>query len=123
GGRARILLVDDDGDLGELLRSALARVGHDTILAYDMTHALAAVHDEDPDAAILDVTLPDGSGFELDHRLRADSLLPIIMLTTRSGDEDQITAFDAGADDYVSKPFNMTLLLKRVNAVLRRAER
>ena len=95
---ARILVVDDDRDLGELLRFALGRAGHDTILAYDMTHALAAVHDEDPDAAILDVNLPDGSGFELAHRLRADSLLPIIMLTTRGGDDRNRTR-DPGAED------------------------
>lgn len=119
---ARILVVDDDRDLGELLRFALGRSGHDAILTYDMTRGVAAAHDEDPDAAIIDVNLPDGNGFELARRIRVDSPLPIIMLTTRGSDEDQITGFDAGVDDYVSKPFNMTLLIKRLNALLRRAE-
>lgn len=119
---ARILVVDDDRDLGELLRFALGRSGHDTIMAHDVAQGLSAARDGDPDAAIIDVNLPDGNGFELARRLRTDSPLPIIMLTTRSGDDDQIVGFDAGADDYVSKPFNMTLLIKRVNALLRRAE-
>lgn len=119
---AQILVVDDDRDLAELLRFALGRAGHDTVLAYDVAHALAAMHTEEPDAAIIDVNLPDGSGFELARRIRADSLLPIVMLTTRGSDEDQITGFDAGVDDYVSKPFNMTLLIKRLNALLRRGE-
>lgn len=119
---ARILIVDDDHDLDELLRFALGRAGHDAILAYTFAQGVAAVTDEDPDAAIIDVNLPDGNGFDLARRIRADSPLPIIMLTTRGGDEDQIAGFDAGADDYVSKPFNMTLLIKRLNALLRRAE-
>ena len=119
---AHILVVDDDRDLGELLRFALGRMGHDVVVAYDVAHALAAARAEEPDAAILDVNLPDGNGFDLARRIRADSVLPIIMLTTRGSDEDQITGFDSGADDYVSKPFNMTLLIKRLNALLRRGE-
>ncbi len=119
---ARILVVDDDRDLGELLRFALGRSGHDTIMAHDVAQGLAAARDADPDAAIVDVNLPDGNGFDLARRIRVDSPLPIIMLTTRGSDDDQITGFDAGADDYVSKPFNMTLLIKRVNALLRRVE-
>lgn len=118
---ARILVVDDDRDLGELLRFALGRGGHDTIMAHDVAQGLAAARDADPDAAIIDVNLPDGNGFDLARRIRTDSPLPIIMLTTRGSDDDQIVGFDAGADDYVSKPFNMTLLIKRVNALLRRA--
>jgi DNA-binding response OmpR family regulator len=119
---ARILVVDDDRDLGELLRFALGRSGHDTIMAHDVAQGLAAARDAEPDAAIVDVNLPDGNGFDLARRIRVDSPLPIIMLTTRGSDDDQITGFDAGADDYVSKPFNMTLLIKRINALLRRVE-
>ncbi len=119
---ARILVVDDDRDLGELLRFALSRVGHDAVVAYNVAQAVVATRDEEPDAAIIDVNLPDGNGFDLARRIRADSLLPIILLTTRGSDEDQIAGFDAGADDYVGKPFNMTLLIKRLNALLRRSE-
>ena len=119
---ARILVVDDDRDLCELIRFALGRNGHDCILAYTVAQALTAVRDEDPDAAIVDVNLPDGNGFDLTRRIRTESLLPIIILTTRGGDADQIAGFDAGADDYMAKPFNMTLLLKRLDALLRRGE-
>jgi DNA-binding response OmpR family regulator len=84
---------------------------------------IALVKEESPDVVILDINLPDISGFEVLKKIRADSSVPVIILTVRSDDADVLKGLEAGADDYVTKPFNYMTLLARVRAVLRRTEK
>lgn len=116
----KILCVDDDTYLADLLRYALTRVGYTVQLAYTGTAALRAVQAVQPDLVIADVNLPDMDGFQLCAQLREQYHLPVILLTGRHMDDDVLTGFDHGAQDYVAKPFSMRILICRVEAVLRR---
>ena len=118
----KILVVDDDIELLGLIGFALRQAGYLAISASDGGAALAAFEREQPDLVILDVNLPDTNGFEVCRRIRAESRTPIMMLTVRSGEEDQVRGLDGGADDYLTKPFSPRTLLARVRALLRRAE-
>lgn len=121
-----ILVVEDELDLAELLRYNLNVSGHRAEVVYNGRAALDAVAAKKPDLVILDVMLPELDGIEVAKRLKGNpetSGIPIIMLTAKSADEDQIRGLDAGADDYVTKPFSIKVLLARVDAVLRRAAR
>ncbi|HEY7598429.1 MAG TPA: response regulator transcription factor [Candidatus Limnocylindrales bacterium] len=118
----KILVVDDDMELLGLIGFALRQAGYLAISANDGDAALAAFEREQPDLVILDVNLPDTNGFEVCRRIRAESRTPIMMLTVRSGEEDQVRGLDGGADDYLTKPFSPRTLLARVRALLRRAE-
>lgn len=118
----KILVVDDDMELLGLIGFALRQAGYLAISAGDGGAALAAFEREQPDLVILDVNLPDTNGFEVCRRIRAESRTPIMMLTVRSGEEDQVRGLDGGADDYLTKPFSPRTLLARVRALLRRAE-
>ena len=119
-----ILVVEDELDLAELLRYNLNVSGHKAEVVHDGRAALEAVAAKKPDLIILDVMLPGLDGVEVAKRLKKDtntSGVPIIMLTAKSSEADQIRGLDAGADDYVTKPFSIRVLLARVDAVLRRA--
>jgi DNA-binding response OmpR family regulator len=118
----KILVVDDDLELLGLIGFALRQAGYLAISATDGGAALATFEREQPDLVILDVNLPDTNGFEVCRRIRAESRTPIMMLTVRSGEEDQVRGLDGGADDYLTKPFSPRTLLARVRALLRRAE-
>jgi DNA-binding response OmpR family regulator len=118
----KILVVDDDLELLGLIGFALRQAGYLAISANDGGTALAVFEHEQPDLVILDVNLPDTNGFEICRRIRAESRTPIMMLTVRSGEEDQVRGLDGGADDYLTKPFSPRTLLARVRALLRRAE-
>lgn len=121
-----ILVVEDELDLAELLRYNLNVSGHRAEVVYNGRSALDAVAAKKPDLVVLDVMLPEIDGIEVAKRLKGNpetSGIPIIMLTAKSADEDQIRGLDAGADDYVTKPFSIKVLLARVDAVLRRAAR
>jgi DNA-binding response OmpR family regulator len=118
----KILVVDDDMELLGLIGFALRQAGYLAISASDGVTALAAFEREQPDLVILDVNLPDTNGFEVCRRIRAEARTPIMMLTVRSGEEDQVRGLDGGADDYLTKPFSPRTLLARVRALLRRAE-
>src|SRR5262245_6754110 len=118
----KILVVDDDLELLGLIGFALRQAGYLAISADDGATALAAFEREQPDLVILDVNLPDTNGFEICRRIRAESRTPIMLLTVRSGEEDQVRGLDGGADDYLTKPFSPRTLLARVRALLRRAE-
>ena len=118
----KILVVDDDMELLGLIGFALRQAGYLAISASDGGTALAIFEREQPDLVILDVNLPDINGFEVCRRIRAESRTPIMMLTVRSGEEDQVRGLDGGADDYLTKPFSPRTLLARVRALLRRAE-
>jgi two-component system response regulator MprA len=116
----RVLIVDDEPGIVEFVRIGLEREGIDVIGATTATIGLARVRDRAPDLVILDVGLPDRSGFELLSEIRAESEVPVVMLTARGNVEDRVRGLDLGADDYVAKPFHFAELLARVRAHLRR---
>jgi len=117
----KILVVDDDLELLGLITYALRQAGYWTVDAADGVAALAVFEREEPDLVILDVNLPRLSGLEVCRKIRAGSAVPVMMLTVRSGEEDQVEALDLGADDYLTKPFSPRTLLARVRALLRRS--
>src|SRR4029078_12824498 len=118
----KILVVDDDLELLGLIGFALRQAGYFVIEASEGPGALGAFGREQPDLVILDVNLPGLNGFEVCRRIRAEATTPIMMLTVRSSEEDQVRGLDGGADDYLTKPFSPRTLLARVRALLRRAE-
>ena len=118
----KILVVDDERAVRESLRRALELEGYEIELAEDGVEALATLENgDDPDAMILDVLMPGLDGLEVARRVRrGGSRLPILMLTARVEVDDRVAGLDAGADDYVTKPFALEELLARVRALLRR---
>jgi len=120
-GKETILVVDDDPHIVELAALYLRSEGYRVVSASSGAQALQKVADERPALVVLDLMLPEMDGWEVCRRLRADGMLPIIMLTARTDDVDRIVGLELGADDYVVKPFNPRELVARVRAVLRRA--
>lgn len=121
-----VLLVDDEPDLVELLQYALEGEGYRVVTASNGTEGLQVAEAERPDLAILDIMMPEMDGIELTQRLREDAqlrLTPILMLTARVEEGDEIAGLDAGADDYVTKPVSPKKLVSRVRAMLRRSQR
>ena len=117
----KILVVDDDLELLRLIAFALRQAGYLIVEAQDGPSALEAFERERPDLAILDVNMPRLNGFDVLKRIRAGgSTSPVMMLTVRSAEEDQVRGLDLGADDYLAKPFSPRTLLARVRALLRR---
>ncbi|MFA6985208.1 MAG: response regulator transcription factor [Arenimonas sp.] len=115
-----ILIVDDDVELVGLLRFALNGAGYDVVTAFDGEQALMRLREHMPDLVILDVNLPLRDGFEVLDQLRKHSQVPVMMLTVRSAEEDEVRGLDLGADDYLKKPFSPRALLARVRSLLRR---
>jgi len=116
----RILVVDDDEKTVELVKLYLNRDGYKVVTAFNGTDALRLARERRPDLIVLDIMLPGLSGLEVCRALRAESDIPIIMLTALSTDDDRLAGLDLGADDYVVKPFSPRELAARVRAVLRR---
>jgi two-component system response regulator VicR/two-component system response regulator RegX3 len=117
-----VLLVDDEEALRSSLTYALVKEGYQVTTAADGHTALKLFHKQVPDVIILDLMLPGVDGREICWRLRAFSDIPILMLTAKDQDLDKIWGLEAGADDYVTKPFNTRELLARIKAVLRRRD-
>ena len=117
---AKILIVDDAQQVRRVLRTALSAEGYTIFEAGTGEEALEAVRQSTPDAILLDVNMPGMSGLETCRELRRTLEVPIVMLTVRNAERDKVLALDAGADDYVVKPFGMAELLARVRAALRR---
>ena len=116
-----ILVVEDQPRIVRLVREVLKAVGYQVLVAGDGQRALEMVSLEQPDLIILDILLPGGmDGYEICRRVREFSSVPVIMLTAKARDADILAGFDAGADDYLTKPFNAKELIARVKAVLRR---
>ncbi len=120
GSRPHILVVDDDASIAAALRRALIYEGYQVDVAPDGPLALARARERIPDLVILDVMLPGLDGVEVCRRLRADGDVPILMLTARDRTVDRVLGLDAGADDYLVKPFAYDELMARVRALLRR---
>ncbi len=119
--KATILVVDDEPHVVRLVQANLQASGYQVLTANDGRVALRAVEDSQPDLVILDLMMPDLDGYEVCRRIREYSDVPIIVLTARGAEIDKITCLDAGADDYLTKPFSVRELLARVRAVLRRS--
>jgi two-component system KDP operon response regulator KdpE len=117
----RILVVDDEPQIGRVLRTGLKTHGYDVRVASDGISALETFNDWRPDLVVTDLAMSNMEGLELCRRLRTISQLPIIVLSVRGEEKTKVEALDAGADDYVTKPFGMDELLARVRAQLRRA--
>src|SRR5918998_3420489 len=120
-GRRTILMVEDERAIPEPLSEALAREGFDTEVAGTVADALELARTLEPDLVLLDVMLPDGSGYDVARELRAGSGVPIIMLTARGEETDRVVGLELGADDYIVKPFSAREVVARIRAVLRRA--
>ena len=118
----KILIVDDEMDIRRFLRASLKLFYHEIIEAENGLQALEMAYSQRPDLLILDLGLPDMDGVEVTRQIRSMSGVPIIILSVRNNEKDKIEALDAGADDYLTKPFSIGELLARVRVVLRRLE-
>ena len=119
----RILLVEDEAPIRDMLKFVLEQSGYDTVEAEDFNVALERIVEPYPDLILLDWMLPGGSGVQLAKKLKSHEYtrdIPIIMLTARGEEEDKVRGLEAGADDYVTKPFSPKELIARVKAVIRR---
>ena len=117
----RVLVVDDDSQMLKAVRNALTARGYDVLTAATGENALSLVAEEQLDLMILDLGLPGIEGREVIERLRTWTELPVIVISVQDSQEDKVAALDAGADDFVTKPFGMKELLARMRAVRRRA--
>ena len=123
--KVNILIVEDDASLAEVLDYNLSQEGYGTQIARDGQQGLREIRSSCPDLVLLDLMLPMVDGLEVCRQLRADPAtreLLVLMLTARSEETDQIVGFSVGADDYVTKPFSIKVLLQRINALLRRKD-
>jgi two-component system OmpR family response regulator len=118
---SRLLVVDDEATVRELLSAALRFAGFEVTSAATAGEAVAAATAQPPDLVLLDVMLPDMDGFEVVRRLREDGApVPVLFLTARDRQADKVTGLSLGADDYVTKPFDLAELIARIRAILRR---
>jgi DNA-binding response OmpR family regulator len=116
-----VLLVEDEPTIAEPFGDALAREGFEPVLAATAAAARSELSRREPDIVLLDLSLPDGDGRELARELRAQSAIPIIIVTARGSEIDRVVGLELGADDYVVKPFSAAEVIARIRAVLRRA--
>lgn len=116
----RVLVIEDDTEIADVLRRSLRQEGHEVRTAADGEEGLAAAREFMPDLVILDLGLPGIDGIEVCTRIRADSDVPILILTARVETDDRVEGLDAGADDYLVKPFERAELLARLRALMRR---
>jgi DNA-binding response OmpR family regulator len=117
-----ILVVDDESTLRETLAEALEADGYRVVTAPDGREALTKFRAEHPDLVLLDLMLPELSGIEVCRIIRAESGVPIVMLTAKDAERDKVVGLELGADDYVTKPFSLRELTARIRAIFRRAE-
>jgi two-component system, OmpR family, response regulator RegX3 len=120
--KRNVLLVEDEPSISEPLAEAISREGFETKVAATVAEALGLAAQVEPDLVLLDVMLPDGSGFDVCRELRQRSQVPIIMLTARGEEADRVVGLELGADDYVVKPFSAREVVARIRAVLRRTD-
>ena len=120
GSNSRILVVDDEPEIRRFLRASLRAKQYEVLEASNGTQALELMTQHQPDLMILDLGLPDIDGVEVTRRIREWSQIPIIILSVRDREKDKIEALDAGADDYLTKPFGVGELMARMRVVMRR---
>ncbi|HHY14165.1 MAG TPA: response regulator transcription factor [Thermoanaerobacterales bacterium] len=118
--KVKILVVDDEKPIADILKYYLEKEGFDVLVAYDGAEAVEITFQEEPDLIILDIMLPKLDGFEVCKKLREDFAMPILMLTAKGEEADKIKGLELGADDYITKPFSNKELIARVRANLRR---
>ncbi len=118
---AKILIADDESRIRKLVNDFLSREGYEIIEASDGKEALDVFYDKNPDLVILDVMMPKFTGLEVCKEIRESSSVPIIILTAKDTESDELSGFSSGADEYISKPFSPKILVARVNALLRRS--
>lgn len=118
---AHILIVEDDLDIQDLLKNFLQEVGYKTTIASDGIEAISFFSSAHFDLVLLDIMLPKIDGFTVCELIRKQSQVPIIMLTALNGEEEQIKGLDLQVDDYITKPFSMPILIRKIAAVLRRS--
>ncbi|RZI92759.1 MAG: response regulator transcription factor [Microbacterium sp.] len=122
GSPLRVLVVDDEVNIAELLRMALRYEGWDVEVAHSGSKAVAAARSYGPDAIVLDMMLPDFDGMEVLRKVRADTNdVPVLFLTARDAIEDRVAGLTAGGDDYVTKPFSLEEVVARLRALMRRS--
>ncbi|GAA4479943.1 response regulator transcription factor [Rhodococcus olei] len=119
----RVLVVDDERTISESIAARLRAEGYEVRTAYDGPDAVARCAEFAPDVVVLDVMLPGFDGLEVCRRIQAADPVPVLMLTARADETDMVIGLGVGADDYLSKPFSMRVLVARVSALLRRAQR
>ena len=117
-----VLIVEDDRNIAELLQMYLEKEGYKVLQAYDGGQGLELFRSKNPDLVLLDVMMPVMDGWAVCRAIRAEAATPIIMLTAKGETEDKVDGLKAGADDYITKPFQMREVLARIEAVLRRAD-
>jgi two-component system OmpR family response regulator len=117
----RVLLIEDEADLADVIRKALRECGFSVDVAFDGREGLAKAQSTDYDAIVLDLMLPGMSGFELLRRLRGSKNSPVLVLTARDAMADKIRGLNLGADDYLTKPFDLDELIARLGALIRRS--
>lgn len=118
---ATLLIVEDDVKTNEAICEYLKSAGHETIPAYDGAEAIRRFQEKNPDLVVLDIMLPKMTGLAVLHEIRQTSNLPVLMLTAIEDEYTQVQSFDEQADDYITKPFSMVLLGRRITALLRRS--
>lgn len=116
----KILLIEDDKDLSLGLTYDLRAEGYQVYSARNLGEGMTILKEEEVDLLLLDGNLPDGDGFDFCRAIKTEEDLPVIFLTARDLEADEITGFNCGADDYITKPFSMAVLHKRIEAVFRR---
>jgi two-component system, OmpR family, KDP operon response regulator KdpE len=119
-GRQRVLFVDDDSQIRRMMRTILTAQGYEIIDTWGAAAAMEKLRSEKFDLVLLDINMPGIDGIEACRMMRSVSDLPIVMVTVRKGEKDRIDAFEAGADDYVVKPFNTPTLLALIRATLKK---
>ncbi|EGW40126.1 response regulator, partial [Desulfosporosinus sp. OT] len=121
-GKKSILIIEDEENIADILAHCLENEGFKTIVAGSGEQGLALVQEFVPDLVLLDIMLPDISGLEVCKRITASYIIPVIMLTARADDVDKILGMELGADDYITKPFNLREVMVRIKTIFRRID-
>ena len=119
----KIKIIEDDLSIANELKEMLVRAGHLALITKDFSNILDQIKKEQPDLILLDINLPKINGEVLLQQIRKENNIPVIMVTSKNSEVDEVLSMSYGADDYITKPYNPTILLLRIGAVLKRAER
>ena len=118
----KILIVEDDTSISEELKNLLNNAGYNGIILKDFENSFEEIKKENPDLILLDINIPKLNGEMLLQKIRKESNLPIIMVTSKNTEADEVLSMSYGADDYITKPYNPTILILRINAIFKRME-